>query len=208
MSQKPQPLWKDPVCGMDVNPATSKHKLDHAGKSYFFCCAGCAQKFKLNPDKYLNRLPCRIFRFSQVRRAVAAPAVSPLARARKTGCVCLPDVSSSSCSKPGPCPTCGMALEPGDFLKAQPARIHVPHASGNRPPRPDHAPSWGMALERGTVTASRRRKSQPREYDSPFVGQLSSYCAAARNREWLTWWRRRAPLHAAGGGCQETNYPD
>src|ERR1700735_363128 len=46
-------LAKDPVCGMDVNPATSKHKVDHAGKSYFFCCAGCAQKFKSNPDKYL-----------------------------------------------------------------------------------------------------------------------------------------------------------
>jgi Cu+-exporting ATPase len=35
----------DPVCGMMVDPATSKHRLEHAGQTYFFCCGGCRTKF-------------------------------------------------------------------------------------------------------------------------------------------------------------------
>src|SRR5271169_6230586 len=47
-------LERDPVCGMNVNPATAKHVHEHAGKKYYFCCAGCAEKFKANPQGYLN----------------------------------------------------------------------------------------------------------------------------------------------------------
>src|SRR6476646_4818617 len=42
---------KDPVCGMDVAPATAKYKFDHAGQSYFFCSAGCLEKFRADPEK-------------------------------------------------------------------------------------------------------------------------------------------------------------
>jgi Cu+-exporting ATPase len=35
----------DPVCGMRVNPLTSKHRLEHGGKTYSFCCGGCRTKF-------------------------------------------------------------------------------------------------------------------------------------------------------------------
>jgi Cu+-exporting ATPase len=28
---------KDPVCGMDVDPAQAKHKAEHAGRTYYFC---------------------------------------------------------------------------------------------------------------------------------------------------------------------------
>ncbi len=31
----------DLVCGMKVDPATSKHRLDHASATYHFCSAGC-----------------------------------------------------------------------------------------------------------------------------------------------------------------------
>ena len=34
-------LAKDPVCGMSVDPATARHKGEHAGKTYYFCSAGC-----------------------------------------------------------------------------------------------------------------------------------------------------------------------
>jgi Cu+-exporting ATPase len=46
-------LAKDPVCGMNVNPATAKHRAKHAGKTYYFCCGHCAQKFQVDPEKYL-----------------------------------------------------------------------------------------------------------------------------------------------------------
>src|SRR6185295_10467706 len=36
---------RDPVCGMTVNPATSKHRFDYRGETYHFCSAGCRTKF-------------------------------------------------------------------------------------------------------------------------------------------------------------------
>src|ERR1039458_5344699 len=48
---------KDPVCGMDVNPATARYKTPYHGKEYFFCCAGCLQKFQANPEKILSTPP-------------------------------------------------------------------------------------------------------------------------------------------------------
>src|ERR1700690_1161312 len=47
-------LERDPVCGMNVNPATAKHVHDHGGKNYYFCCAPCVEKFKADPAKYLT----------------------------------------------------------------------------------------------------------------------------------------------------------
>jgi heavy metal translocating P-type ATPase len=44
---------RDPVCGMSVDPATSKHRYTHEGRDYFFCCAKCRDKFIADPTKYL-----------------------------------------------------------------------------------------------------------------------------------------------------------
>ena len=45
-SAKSATTVKDPVCGMNVEPSTAKYKLDHAGKTYYFCCASCLEKFR------------------------------------------------------------------------------------------------------------------------------------------------------------------
>ncbi len=45
---------KDPVCGMDVDPHTAKHRADHEGRPYYFCCAGCRTKFVNDPQRYLK----------------------------------------------------------------------------------------------------------------------------------------------------------
>src|SRR5438270_6344486 len=44
----------DPVCGMKVDPATAKNSFAHAGKTYYFCCAHCLEKFRADPEKYLK----------------------------------------------------------------------------------------------------------------------------------------------------------
>ncbi|MGD0907886.1 MAG: heavy metal translocating P-type ATPase [Candidatus Acidiferrales bacterium] len=44
---------KDPVCGMTVDRARAKATFEHAGKTYYFCCAGCKDKFSAAPAKYL-----------------------------------------------------------------------------------------------------------------------------------------------------------
>ena len=43
----------DPVCGMQVNLATSRHRFEHAGTTFHFCSAGCERKFEADPDVYL-----------------------------------------------------------------------------------------------------------------------------------------------------------
>src|SRR5690348_1006114 len=50
-------LRRDPVCGMMVDAATAKAKVDHAGETYFFCHPGCATKFQANPEQYLKPRP-------------------------------------------------------------------------------------------------------------------------------------------------------
>jgi len=88
------PAAKDPVCGMTVDPATARHRTEHAGRTYYFCSAGCRAKFESDPAKYLNPAP--------------APAASAPAGTIYT-CPMHPEVRQVG---PGSCPICGMALEP------------------------------------------------------------------------------------------------
>ena len=53
MNMQTAPLEKDPVCGMSVDPARAKATHEHDGKTYYFCCPGCKEKFKADPAKYL-----------------------------------------------------------------------------------------------------------------------------------------------------------
>ncbi|HVB86722.1 MAG TPA: heavy metal translocating P-type ATPase [Candidatus Dormibacteraeota bacterium] len=55
--EKVQVEERDPVCGMSVDPSRTAHTAEHAGKVYFFCCAGCATKFRADPQKYLQPKP-------------------------------------------------------------------------------------------------------------------------------------------------------
>jgi xanthine dehydrogenase accessory factor len=43
---------KDPICGMMVEISTAKHKTEFRERTFYFCCAGCKQKFAKQPDKY------------------------------------------------------------------------------------------------------------------------------------------------------------
>ena len=49
--QPPDPA-RDPVCGMTVDTRTA-HRAEHAGADYFFCSAGCRDKFTAEPARYL-----------------------------------------------------------------------------------------------------------------------------------------------------------
>src|SRR5208337_4338237 len=67
---------KDPVCGMDVNPATARHKTLHDGKEYFFCSAGCLAKFQANPEKILSSPPNPMTMTSKLV-SLGGPAAAP-----------------------------------------------------------------------------------------------------------------------------------
>jgi Cu+-exporting ATPase len=84
---------RDPVCGMSVDPATSKHRFDHGDETFHFCSAGCRTKFAADPAKYLDKR----------EQAPEAPAGTIYT------CPMHPEVRQVG---PGTCPICGMALEP------------------------------------------------------------------------------------------------
>jgi len=44
----------DPVCGMEVDPATASQKTEYRGQTYYFCAPGCRKAFESEPDKYLD----------------------------------------------------------------------------------------------------------------------------------------------------------
>ncbi len=91
---------KDPICGMSVDPAKTPHHATYRDIDYSFCCAGCRTKFLADPEKYATPAP-----------APAPPAPPPVAAAPGTiwTCPMHPEIKASA---PGPCPLCGMALEP------------------------------------------------------------------------------------------------
>ena len=83
----------DPVCGMTVDPATSKHRAEHGGHTYHFCSAGCRTKFEAAPARYTGEpKPAR-----------------PTQPGTTYTCPMHPQIRQPV---PGTCPICGMALEP------------------------------------------------------------------------------------------------
>jgi Cu+-exporting ATPase len=89
----------DPVCGMQVNPATAAGQTTYYGKAYYFCNLGCLHKFEANPEKYLAQPGTDRHPAPDHTDTPGTEYVCPMD----------PDVRSD---RPGPCPNCGMALEP------------------------------------------------------------------------------------------------
>jgi xanthine dehydrogenase accessory factor len=50
---------RDPICGMTVSPATAKHRAEYGGRTFYFCCGGCREKFLSAPDQYAPALTSR-----------------------------------------------------------------------------------------------------------------------------------------------------
>lgn len=44
----------DPVCGMTVDVANSRHAHEHDGRTYHFCCGGCLTRFAEEPASFLS----------------------------------------------------------------------------------------------------------------------------------------------------------
>lgn len=54
-AHKSDPAYLDPVCGMQVDPATAAHSYRLDDTDYYFCNADCRTKFIGDPAKYLDR---------------------------------------------------------------------------------------------------------------------------------------------------------
>jgi Cu+-exporting ATPase len=116
----------DPVCGMKVDLTKAPRHAEHAGTTYYFCSAGCREKFVRNPESYLDKTAASASEESAASAASEAmpamPAISASsAPAAPAGavytCPMHPEIVRD---RPGSCPICGMALEPKTVTSADP----------------------------------------------------------------------------------------
>ena len=158
---------------MNVNPATAKHIHEYGGKEFYFCCAGCAEKFKANPEGYLNKpASSGLVKLGMPGAPKAGPTPSPLielqpARNSAPAYVCpmCPEVRET---KPGACPSCGMALEPEVPLPTARTEYTCPMHPQIVRPGPGSCPICGMALEPRTVTAAPQENPELRDMTRRF----------------------------------------
>ncbi len=111
---------KDPVCGMMVASEKAAGKVEHGGKTYYFCSKGCAERFSHEPDKFLavpgtegtepSSAPAEPGAMQQT--GADASRAADEKKVRYT-CPMHPQIIQIG---PGSCPICGMALEPMDVF--------------------------------------------------------------------------------------------
>src|SRR5262249_58988331 len=86
----------DPVCHMQVMPETAAARYEYKGKTYYFCNPRCLERFRANPEQFLDSGKLEI----QTPKSNSPEGVYT--------CPMHPEVRQS---RPGACPKCGMALE-------------------------------------------------------------------------------------------------
>ncbi len=115
------PKHKDPVCGMMVAAEKAAAKLEHAGKTYYFCSKSCTERFSRDPEKFLVAPGTAEMDHGSAspghRGMEHAGATAPVAaleeRKIRYTCPMHPEIIRFG---PGSCPICGMALEPVDVF--------------------------------------------------------------------------------------------
>jgi Cu+-exporting ATPase len=140
---------RDPVCGMYVDPAKARGSSEYQGKTYYFCSPRCVERFNAEPEKYLAPKPpqsqlVQLGGIAPAKPAALSPLQMPVkeAPAQKGNvtyvCPMDPEVREP---KPGPCPMCGMALEPEAVEYTCPMHPEIVRNT------PGNCPICGMALE-------------------------------------------------------------
>src|SRR5262249_3085829 len=115
------------------------------------------ERFQAEPEKFLNKSPLvQLGGMTTHASQISQPAQVPSGASSATTWVCPMDPEVQE-SKPGPCPSCGMALEPQTVEYTCPMHPEIVRD------RPGTCPIWGMALEpRVAATAGEEDDSELR----------------------------------------------
>ena len=106
---------RDPVCGMSILPEKAHSSIRFHDHQFYFCSAGCENKFSAHPDHYLSEDASETSHHSdhhEARPERVKPSHRQSEKAMSDGvwtCPMHPEIRRSG---PGSCPVCGMALEP------------------------------------------------------------------------------------------------
>ena len=161
---------KDPVCGMEVEPATARHVVEHDGKPYAFCSAGCAEKFRRDPGRYVSDSGMdsgeahhhdhggdggvHSHHHHHHHGHQEAPNKSGQAASGAGIKYVCPMCAGVESDEPGVCPKCGMALQPATPVAPTRTRYTCPMHPEIISDEPGTCPKCGMALEPMTVSAA------------------------------------------------------
>lgn len=182
---------KDPVCGMSVDPATARGgSAEYKGTAYYFCNPRCNERFKSDPEKYLDpsyapgmyAMGGGMVQLGAVKSAglvrlgasvaVAARQASAAqgAVAQTVGqtvyiCPMCPEVRETA---PMPCPSCGMALEPENPVPSTRIEYVCPMHPEVVSDGPGACPKCGMALEPRSVTVAEQENPELRDMTRRF----------------------------------------
>jgi Cu+-exporting ATPase len=155
----------DPVCQMQVDPAQAADRSVYNGRTYYFCCTGCRVKFEADPERYLKpAAPSSHPAFVPVSLIKSVPSAGMSVESRGgTGGSAHVSTVTYTCPMdpvvkqphPGPCPKCGMALEPIEPVVPSPRTEYVcPMHPEVVSDEPGVCPKCGMALEPRTVAVT------------------------------------------------------
>jgi Cu+-exporting ATPase len=103
---------------MTVEPGRAAARIDHDGRSYYFCSSGCAARFQEEPGKFLaapGTAGMVAPSAAHERATTKSSATSSPSKGVRYTCPMHPQIVQLG---PGSCPICGMALEPMDALAA------------------------------------------------------------------------------------------
>src|ERR1039457_1874070 len=132
----------DRVCGMEADPSAPAATLLNEGTTYLFCSTHCLEKFKASPGSFTGAGK------TKPEQTNTLASESNLNTNTFT-CPMHPEILQEG---PGPCPKCGMALEP--LIAPAPAE-RVEYTCPMHPEivqdTPGPCPKCGMALEPRTV---------------------------------------------------------
>jgi Cu+-exporting ATPase len=130
----------DPVCGMTIAPEDAVGHIDYKGSTHYFCSQICLDKFQASPETYLSP-------------KAGEPRALGHGDTREYTCPMDPEVRQIG---PGPCPKCGMALEPVSAAPLTKTEWTCPMHPEVVRDEPGSCPICGMALEPRVVTLEDR----------------------------------------------------
>ncbi|MGH9698794.1 MAG: heavy metal translocating P-type ATPase [Candidatus Acidiferrales bacterium] len=137
-------MERDPVCGMNVDPLKARATAEHGGKQFYFCCEGCATKFRATPEKYLQPAASGAVSPGLIQLG-GAKAISPLTAI--SGIIPKPGIHGSEAvqqANPAEAP----AHAPLERAEAARKPTYVcPMDPEVRETQPGACPKCGMALE-------------------------------------------------------------
>jgi Cu+-exporting ATPase len=134
----------DPVCGMTVSPH-SRFSFVYREHDYRFCSKACREKFKSNPAVYVTPDGSARARNPANGGEHAADKNDRAASEGAYTCPMHPELHHQY--NPGPCPACGMALEPVVPARAATTKYTCPMHPEIVRDAPGNCPICGMALE-------------------------------------------------------------